>query len=122
MAKFGEIIRVLRIKRGYSQQRLAQQIGIGRSAIANYECGLREPDLDTVEMFADFFDVSVDDLVGREEEKQAEDKQQKPRKYRMLSAGALTLTDEQLDRVYAMAHLMYPDRFPLDDEERKEGQ
>lgn len=122
MAKFGEIIRVLRIKRGYSQQRLAQQIGIGRSAIANYECGLREPDLDTVEMFADFFDVSVDDLVGREEEKQAEDKQQKPRKYRMLSAGALTLTDDQLDKVYAMAHLMYPDRFPLDDEERKEGQ
>lgn len=38
------------------------------------------------------------------------------RKWKMLSAGVLTLTDEQLDRLYDMAHLMYPDKFP----ERKE--
>lgn len=122
MAKFGEIIRVLRIKRGYSQQKLAKLLGITRSALGNYEQGLREPNFDTVELFADFFDISVDDLIGRDDEKQPEDTQPKPRKYKMLSAGALTLTDDQLDKVYAMAHLMYPDRFPLDDEERKEGQ
>lgn len=114
MAKFGEIIRVLRIKRGYSQAKLAKKIGISRSALANYECGLREPNLDTIEMFADFFDVSTDDLMGRMDEEQPKANNQ-PRKWRMLSAGSLTLTDEQLDKVYQMAHVMYPDNFPLDD-------
>ena len=67
MARIGEIIRVLRIKRGYSQAQLAEMMGLKRSAISNYEQGIREPDLDTVEAFADFFDVSVADLIGRDE-------------------------------------------------------
>ncbi len=67
MAKVGEILRVLRIKRGYSQAQLADLTGLKRSAISNYEQGTREPDLDTVELFADFFDVSVADLLGRDE-------------------------------------------------------
>ena len=67
MAKVGEILRVLRIKRGYSQAQLADLTGLKRSAISNYEQGIREPDLDTVELFADFFDVSVADLLGRDE-------------------------------------------------------
>ena len=113
MAKFGEIIRVLRIKRGYSQAGLAKRMGMARSAIANYECGLREPNLDTVEAFADFFDVSMDDLMGREEEASTTANNNK---WKMLSAGVMTLTDEQLDRLYDMAHLMYPEKFP----ERKE--
>jgi transcriptional regulator with XRE-family HTH domain len=67
MAKFGETLRVLRIKRGYSQAQLANLTGLKRSAISNYEQCIREPDLDTVELFADFFDVSVADLLGRDE-------------------------------------------------------
>lgn len=67
MAKVGEILRVLRIKRGYSQAQLADLTGLKRSAISNYEQGTREPDLDTVELFADFFDVSIADLLGRDE-------------------------------------------------------
>ena len=67
MSKIGETIRVLRIKRGYSQAQLAELMGLKRSAISNYEQGIREPDLDTVEAFADFFDVSVADLMGRDE-------------------------------------------------------
>ena len=69
MAKIGEKIRDLRIKRGYSQAQLAELMGMKRSAISNYEQGIREPDLDTVEAFADFFDVSVADLLGRDDYK-----------------------------------------------------
>ena len=68
MAKIGEKIRVLRIKRGYSQAQLADLMGLKRSAISNYEQGIREPDLDTIEAFADFFDVSIGDLIGRNEQ------------------------------------------------------
>ena len=67
MSKVGDRIHVLRIKRGLSQAQLADAIGMKRSAIGNYERGIREPDLDTIEAFADFFDVSIADLMGREE-------------------------------------------------------
>lgn len=77
MARIGEIIRVLRIKRGYSQAQLADLMGLKRSAISNYEQGIREPDLDIVEAFADFFDVSVSDLLGRQDETESEMKWRK---------------------------------------------
>lgn len=67
MSKFGEVVRVLRIKRGYSQAQLADLLGLKRSAIGNYEQGIREPDLDTIEAIADFFDVPIAALVGRDE-------------------------------------------------------
>ena len=67
MTMIGEKIRVLRIKRGYSQAQLADIMNLKRSAISNYEQGIREPDLDTVEAFADFFQVSIADLIGRDE-------------------------------------------------------
>ena len=67
MSKVGDRIRVLRIKRGMSQAQLADAIGMKRSAIGNYERGIREPDLDTIEAFADFYDVSIADLMGRDE-------------------------------------------------------
>lgn len=67
MANVGEIIRVLRKKRGLSQASLAEKMLMKRSTIGNYERGIREPDLDTVEAFADFFDVSVADMLGRED-------------------------------------------------------
>ena len=67
MSKVGDRIRVLRIKRGLSQTQLADAMGLKRSAIGNYELGIREPDLDTIEAFADFFDTSIADLMGREE-------------------------------------------------------
>jgi transcriptional regulator with XRE-family HTH domain len=67
MSKVGDRIHVLRIKRGLSQAQLADKVNLKRSAIGNYELGLREPDLDTIEALADFFDVSISDLMGREE-------------------------------------------------------
>ena len=65
MAYLGDRLRVLRLKRGLTQNQLADALHLKRSAIGNYERGIREPDLDTIELFADFFDVSIGDLVGR---------------------------------------------------------
>ena len=85
MSKFGDRIRVLRIKRGYSQAEMADVftkttgVDLKRSALGNYERGIREPDFDTVEAFADFFDVSISDLMGREEDVIPKDTAQPPR-------------------------------------------
>lgn len=50
-----------------SQQELAEKSGCSRSAIGMYETGKREPDLETLEIFADIFNVDMDFLTGRAE-------------------------------------------------------
>ena len=87
MAKFCDVIRVLRVKRGYSQATLARKLGITRSALSNYELGIREPDMDTIELFADFFDVSMDSLTGREENDPAATPAPKTQEARIISEG-----------------------------------
>ena len=67
MAQFADMLRFLRKRTGLTQAELAQKTGISRSRINNYENGLREPDFETAEAFADFFNVNMDTLMGRVE-------------------------------------------------------
>ena len=60
------MLRYLRKREGLSQVELAKKTGISRSRINNYENGIREPDLETMETFADYFNVNMDTLTGRE--------------------------------------------------------
>ncbi|WP_438449339.1 helix-turn-helix domain-containing protein [Gorillibacterium sp. sgz5001074] len=48
-----------------SQRKLADRVGIDRAAISHYELNRREPDIRTLIKLANYFDVSLDDLVGR---------------------------------------------------------
>ena len=66
MAKFSDRLRSLRKNRGLSQQKLADSIGtVSKSSINMYERGDREPGLETMEAFADFFNVDLDFLYGK---------------------------------------------------------
>lgn len=67
MSNIGTIIRTMRLSRGLSQAQLADLAGLKRSAIGNYENGVREPDLDTIEALADAFNVSMSDLLDNGE-------------------------------------------------------
>ncbi len=53
-----------REENGISQQKLADEFHISQQSIWKYENGLSEPDIKTLMQFADFFDVSVDYLIG----------------------------------------------------------
>jgi transcriptional regulator with XRE-family HTH domain len=49
-----------------SQQKLADSLGtVSKSSINMYERGDREPGLETMEAFADFFNVDLDFLYGK---------------------------------------------------------
>lgn len=63
-------LRELRTQKGLSQPKLAEHIGTVRSTICQYEKGTREPDIATIIKLADFFDVSVDYLLGRDDKPQ----------------------------------------------------
>lgn len=65
MGNFSNIFKTLRIERGYTQEQLAKTLNISRSRIGMYETGAREPDFETLEMIADFFNVDLDYLLGR---------------------------------------------------------
>lgn len=50
-----------------TQQQLADQLGITRGTLSMYEIGKREPDFATTQKIADFFGVSIDWLLGKDE-------------------------------------------------------
>ncbi|WP_342441740.1 helix-turn-helix transcriptional regulator [Lysinibacillus sp. FSL K6-0075] len=66
---FAQNLTKLRKERKISQYKLAELIGFSRGRIANYEQGSREPDFETLDIFADFFNVSSDWLLGRTNER-----------------------------------------------------
>lgn len=49
----------------YTQQEIADKLGITQSTYAYYETGRNEPDLETLKKLADIFETSIDYLVGR---------------------------------------------------------
>ena len=64
-AVFGSRLKALREGKGLIQSDVAAVLAITKSAYGYYEQGKREPDFDTLSTLADFFDVSIDFLLGR---------------------------------------------------------
>ena len=63
--EFSQRLRQLRVEKGIERQDLAEYLNMSYSAIAKYESGVRFPDKETLQKIADFFEVSVDYLLGR---------------------------------------------------------
>lgn len=65
MGKFQNILKELRTSHNLTQDGLAKKLKISRSTVGMYEKGAREPDFETLELIADFFNVDTDYLLGR---------------------------------------------------------
>lgn len=63
--EFGKFLAKLRKERGILQKDLAGHLNVTVSTISNYEKGVHYPDLQTLVLIADFFDVSTDYLLQR---------------------------------------------------------
>lgn len=61
----GDNIRKLRLEREWTQEELADRLGLSRQALGNYEKEKREPGIDMLICLADIFGITVDALVGR---------------------------------------------------------
>ncbi len=64
MNNFGDMLKFFRQRAGLTQQGLADAVKLSRSRISNYENGLREPDFETEELLADFFNTDISILRG----------------------------------------------------------
>ena len=60
-------IRELRKEKGLTMKALGAKFALSESTISLYETGKHYPDIETMQKFADFFGVTVDYLLGREE-------------------------------------------------------
>lgn len=63
---FHENLLRLRNESGLTQPNVAKGAGLSLRAYQNYERGLREPQLSALVALADFYDISLDELVCRE--------------------------------------------------------
>lgn len=66
---FKDRLTQLRMEMGYSQDVLAKKLGITQPTVWHWENGRREPSVEMLLKIADFFNVSVDFLVGRSEDR-----------------------------------------------------
>jgi MerR family transcriptional regulator, light-induced transcriptional regulator len=71
MADFGTRLKELRRRRGLTQKDLGAAFGLSQATIANYEQRLRFPDEPLLGRLADFFSVTLDQLMGRDGERAA---------------------------------------------------
>ncbi len=63
-------LRLLREEKGLSQQKLADMLNISQQAIFKYEKTANEPDIATLIMLAEIFDVTVDFLIGNSDSRE----------------------------------------------------
>lgn len=61
---FAQRLKELREYHGLTQADVAKCVHLTSSAIGNYERGAREPGIKELVLLADFFHVSLDELVG----------------------------------------------------------
>ena len=58
-------LKELRESKGLTQKEVAEIIGYSEVSYARYENGKREPDISTLCKLANYFNVTVDYLIGR---------------------------------------------------------
>ena len=62
---FPRILTLLRKEQGFSQKKVAEDLGISQALLSHYEKGIRECGLNFVVKVADYYGVSCDYLLGR---------------------------------------------------------
>lgn len=70
LMKYGDILKRLRNERGISQRELADRLKINRSTYARYETSATQPDFETLKLLANFYDVTIDYILGNSDRKE----------------------------------------------------
>jgi transcriptional regulator with XRE-family HTH domain len=65
MSNFNDRLKALRQEKGLSQLLLSEQLNMPRATVASWEIGRRTPDIEMIGKLADFFNVTIDFLLGK---------------------------------------------------------
>ena len=61
---FSEFTTDLRLSKGLSKNKLSKELGIAQSSVVRLESGQNVPDIITLVKYSQYFNVSIDKLVG----------------------------------------------------------
>jgi len=64
MLYLGTNIKEYRLKKGYTQEQLAYELGVSSQTISRWENGTTYPDIVMLPIIAELFDTSIDNLMG----------------------------------------------------------
>ena len=106
--KVAETLKELRHHCGFTQKQLSEQLHISRQAYSNYENGTRLPDLETACVIADYFQISMDQLVrvGLHPEKPADPFASLPKDMQDFLSDYHCLLDEKQKRVQSYTQFL----------------
>ena len=65
--ELAEKIQKLRKERGLTQEQLAEQLFVSRTAVSKWETGRGTPSIESLQMIAKFYGITLDELLGTEE-------------------------------------------------------
>lgn len=65
--EFNEKLQELRKNKNLTQEQLAEMLFVSRTAISKWESGRGYPTIDSLKEISNFFAISLDDLLSREE-------------------------------------------------------
>lgn len=108
-------LKILRKQKNLSQQRLADVLHISQQSVYKYENDITTPDIETLVNMADFFDTSVDYLIGYTDISHKiepvsdyslnSDEQQIIEKYRQLPSSNRKLIQKIIEELLNNIHL-----------------
>lgn len=112
-------LKEIRESKGMSQRQAALGLNLSPTVYNRYENGLREPSNALLLVIADFFGVTVDELLGRttpadskateDEAMQIRERLRRDPSYRMLFSAADNASPEHLRAAAAMLKALEPD-------------
>ena len=66
--KLNEMLKKLRLNNNLTQKEVAELLKMNRASYTKYELGTREPDIENLIKLANYFGLTIDDLVGNKKE------------------------------------------------------
>lgn len=82
MSNVGNIIKEERLRKGYTQDQLAEELHVTRQAVSSWETGRSEPDLETLKLLSDMLELDTAVLLG---ELNADSRMQMKEKYKKIA-------------------------------------
>lgn len=110
-------LKVMRKEMNFTQKEVAQNLRITTQAYANYEQGLREPNIETLIKLAKLFKCSIDELIGMEE-KVVEQKELNKGEAELLSITK-QLSESEINRLIGYAKSMKDNKLSIEEKLNK---
>lgn len=97
---FGQRLRMERLNKGLTQEELGKLVNKSKNNISQYETGKREPDLQTLNKFAEIFNCTVDYLLGNTEQRNTAiiEGEKLPKELRDIGVEYLVVAKEMQDK------------------------